>query len=120
MHILCETRSLLLRFVLQNLEFVLRDLDLLLELSEVLRAVLDHVHVLVTSRLRFFVQRLHRVQFKLRLLMAFHQVQDSQFLDLQLLPSLTDLYKSVSQPAVIDRWINRPSHVIASLVPVMA
>ena len=76
--------------VLQNLQLVLEDLDLLFKLGQVLRAVLDHIDVLVPGALHFFIQSLIVVQLKLGLLLLFPQVQVEELFNLQLFSLLSD------------------------------
>ena len=57
------------RLVLQDLLLVLHYLDPLLQLRQVLRRVLDQVHVLIPRALHLLVQRLEAVQLELSFLL---------------------------------------------------
>ena len=75
----------LLTFSLQDVEFVLQNLDPLPHLGQVLAGRLDLTHISVPGGLDIFVHANKHVKFELSVLLFFGQIQNQQLLHLELL-----------------------------------
>ena len=77
--------------IFEDFELILKDLDSFLEFGKVLRGVLDEIDVLVTGGLDFFVKGFEMLEFVLGFLLFFSEIKDEEFLDFELLLSLSYL-----------------------------
>lgn len=89
--VLLNCSTFLSWLVFQDFSFVLKDLDSLLELGQVLRTVLNQVHVFISCRLHLFIECFEMLQLILSLLLLLCQVSSQQLLHLQLLSRLPHL-----------------------------
>ena len=82
---------LLSAFVLQDVDFILENLDTLFHFSQILAGRLNLTHVLVARILHFFIESDKRVQLEVGVLLLFGQIKNEKLLDFKLCTSFTGL-----------------------------